>query len=90
MGIIDTTDVQHYLSFLRMAGCKPWHVNGVDSMGFTLHDPMIRTIAEFIQQCLDDGVLKAEPLWDSRYALPQDGVYATIVYANWFGKILAS
>ena len=90
MGVIDTTDVQHYLSFLRMAGARPWRVLDTASMEFDLHSPLIRTTAAFIQRCLDDGVLHAEPLWDGRYALPKDDRYATIVYANWFGKILAS
>lgn len=90
MGILDTTDVQHYLSFLRMAHAKPWDVTGANSLAFHLDDPLVRDTADFLQQCLDDGVLKAEPLWDGRYASPADGTYATIVYANWFGKILAS
>lgn len=90
MGVIDTTDVQHYLSFLRMARVKPWSVTGLESIDFHLDSPLVKDTADFIQQCLDDGVLKAEPLWDGRYALPKDGTYATIVYANWFGKILAS
>lgn len=90
MGVIDTTDVQHYLSFLRMAHAKPWSVTGPDAIDFHLDDPLVRDTAAFIQQCIDDGVLKAEPLWDGRYASPKDGTYATLVYANWFGKILAS
>ena len=90
MGIIDTTDVQHYLSFLRMAHGKPWTVTGTDSISFQLTDPVIQKTARFIQRCIDDGVLKAEPIWDGRYALPPDGAFATFIYANWFGKILAS
>lgn len=90
MGIIDTTDVQHYLSFLRMAHGKPWTVTGTDSISFHLADPVIRKTVRFIQRCIDDGVLKAEPIWDGRYAAPADGTFATLIYANWFGKILAS
>ena len=90
MGIIDTTDVQHYLSFLRMAHGKPWTVTGSDSISFQLADPVIQKTVRFIQRCIDDGVLKAEPIWDGRYALPEDGTFATFIYANWFGKILAS
>ena len=90
MGIIDTTDVQHYLSFLRMAHGKPWTVTGTDSISFHLADSVIRKTVRFIQRCIDDGVLKAEPIWDGRYAAPADGTFATLIYANWFGKILAS
>lgn len=90
MGIIDTTDVQHYLSFLRMAHGKPWTVTGTDSISFHLTDPAVKKTVRFIQRCIDDGVLKAEPIWDGRYATPADGTFATFIYANWFGKILAS
>lgn len=32
----------------------------------------------------------ARAIWDGRYASPADGTFATLIYANWFGKILAS
>lgn len=32
----------------------------------------------------------ARTIWDGRYASPADGTFATLIYANWFGKILAS
>lgn len=90
MGIIDTTDVQHYLSFLRMAHAKPWSVTGTNSIEFHLADRKVEETVRFIQRCIDDGVLKAEPIWDGRYASPADGTFATVIHANWFGKILTS
>ena len=90
MGVIDTTDVQHYFSFFRMAGVKPWKIEDMNKVEFDLDHPYMQMTARFIKQCLDDGVLKAEPLWDGLYALPADGTYLTIVHADWFGKIIAS
>ncbi|KAB5607736.1 extracellular solute-binding protein [Bifidobacterium jacchi] len=90
MGILDTTDVQHYLSFFRMAGAKPWVVENDTAIRFQMTDDRVRFVAKFLQQCLDDGVLKAEPLWDNRYMLPTSGTYLTMTYANWIGKILAA
>lgn len=90
MGLIDTTDVQHYLSFFRSAGVKPWTVENDTTIAFRMGDERVRMVAEFIQHCFDDGVLKAEPLWDNRYMLPKSGTYLTVTYANWLGKILAS
>lgn len=31
----------------------------------------------------------ARAIWDGRYASPADGTFATLIYANWFGKILS-
>ncbi|KAA8817343.1 extracellular solute-binding protein [Bifidobacterium callitrichos] len=90
LGILDTTDVQHYLSFFRMAGAKPWVVEGDSTIRFQMTDDRVRFVAGFLQQCLDDGVLCAEPLWDNRYMLPASGKYLTVTYANWLGKILAA
>lgn len=90
MGILDTTDVQHYLSFFRSAGVKPWTVENDTTIAFHMSDERVRLVAEFIQHCFDDNVLKAEPLWDNRYMLPKAGSYLTVTYANWLGKILAA
>ena len=90
MGIIDNSDVQHYLSFLRMARAKPWSVTETNSIEFHLTNRKVKETVDFIQRCIDDGVLKAEPIWDGRYASPADGTFATVIHANWFGKILTS
>ncbi|TPF86692.1 hypothetical protein BW13_04105 [Bifidobacterium sp. UTCIF-37] len=90
LGVLDTTDVQHYLSFFCMAGAKPWVVEGDSTIRFQMTDDRVRFVAGFLQQCLDDGALCAEPLWDNRYMLPASGKYLTVTYANWLGKILAA
>ncbi|MBT1172133.1 extracellular solute-binding protein [Bifidobacterium sp. MA2] len=91
MGALDTNDVQHYLSFFRAAGVRPWTVENDSTIAFHMTDEMVVSVARFLQQCVDDSVLKAEPLWDNRYMTPPDsGSYLTITYANWLGKILAT
>ena len=90
MGLIDTTDVQHYLAYFRSAGVKLWTVNDDSTITFHMTNEPSRMIAQSIQLGIDTGVLHAEPMWDNRYMLPQTGTYLTITYANWLGKILAS
>ncbi|RSX54179.1 LacI family transcriptional regulator [Bifidobacterium goeldii] len=90
MSILDTTNVQHYLSFFRSARVQPWRVEDNTTIAFHMTDELMVSVAEFIQQCLDDGVLAAEPMWNNRYMLPDSGKYLTVTYANWLGKILAA
>ena len=90
MGLIDTTDVQHYLASFRSSDVKLWTVEDDSTITFHMTDEPARIIADFIQQGIDAGVLNAEPMWDNRYMLPKSGTYLTVTYANWLGKILAS
>ncbi|NMM97642.1 extracellular solute-binding protein [Bifidobacterium olomucense] len=90
MGLIDTTNVQHYLATFRSAGVKLWTVENDSTITFHMTDEPARIIADFVQQGLDASVLNAEPMWDNRYMLPKSDTYLTITYANWLGKILAS
>ncbi|MBW3089852.1 extracellular solute-binding protein [Bifidobacterium miconisargentati] len=90
MGVLDTTDVQHYLSFFRSACVRPWTVEDDSTITFHMRDDLVRSVAEFIQQCIDDGALRAEPMWDNRYMRAESGTYLTVTYANWLGKILAA
>ncbi|WP_165773739.1 extracellular solute-binding protein [Bifidobacterium felsineum] len=89
MGVLDTTDVQHYLSFFRSACVRPWTVENDSTIIFHMRSDLVRSVATFIQQCIDDGALNAEPMWDNRYMRAKSGTYLTVTYANWLGKILS-
>lgn len=89
MGVMDTT-MQYYLAFLRAAGLRPWRMDGPDRIAFDLEDPRIGEVASFLQRCLDDGVLTVQRTWDGRYATIRDGLVATVLNGNWYGKIIAA
>lgn len=89
MGVLDTS-MQYYLAFLRSAGARPWKLMATDRIAFDLDDPRMLQAAEFLQGCLDDGVLIAHPIWDGRYVTIRDGQTATLLHGNWLGKIIAS
>ncbi|NMN00376.1 Periplasmic binding protein-like domain-containing protein [Bifidobacterium sp. DSM 109958] len=89
LGVMDTT-MQYYLAFLRAAGLRPWRMDGPDHITFDLADPRIGEVASFLQRCLDDGVLVAQRTWDGRYATIRDGLVATVLNGNWYGKIIAA
>ncbi|MBW3080548.1 extracellular solute-binding protein [Bifidobacterium saguinibicoloris] len=90
MGLLDLGNVQHYLSFFRAAGVRPWTVEDDSTIAFHMTDEMVVSVARFLQQCIDDGALNAEPMWDNRYMQPRSGSYLTVTHANWVGKILAA
>ena len=89
LGVIDSA-MQYYLAFLRSAGVCPWRLEEDGKIIFNLNDPRIRDVTAFLQRCIDDGVLIALPMWDGRYATMKEGITATILQGNWFGKILAA
>lgn len=89
LGVLDPS-MQYYLAFLRSAGLRPWRMQSPDRIVFNLGDPRIREVTGFLQQCLDDGAFVPHRTWDGRYATIRDGLTATVLHGNWFGRIIAS
>lgn len=89
MGFINTTDAQHYLSFFRTAGAAPWQQETLSDISLTLDGEGMRQTAGFIQRCIDDGVLTAEPVTAPGFRRKlAEGRFAAIIHASWYANVI--
>ncbi|PJM79714.1 extracellular solute-binding protein [Bifidobacterium scaligerum] len=95
MGLLDTSRSQPYWMFFHMNDATPWSVDEKRNIiTFRFGDERVQRTAQFIQQCINNGVLRQES-WSlarnySYVPAIGNGEYATIVHANWLGRMIAA
>lgn len=87
MGVLINNDISCFTDLLRSAGARPWKVNSVDDISLSMTSGTTKEFIEFLQKCLQDGVMEAAPGWtDAFNRATNEGTYATYISQNWQGN----
>lgn len=87
MGVLINNDISCFTDLLRSAGARPWKVNSVSDINLNMTTGNTKEFIEFLQKCLDDGVMEAAPGWTDEFnRATNEGTYATYISQNWQGN----
>lgn len=89
MGFIDKNATKQWSTWYRQAGVKLWDVPSATSVSLNMNSDSVKTVSDFLQKCIDDGVL--EPVATGTDEFNRDigeGRYATWIDENWRGNLI--
>ena len=86
MGYISSNDAS-LIDVLRTVGARPWTVKDTTDIDFSLTTGRVAEFINFIQRCLDDGVLRSTAAFTDEFNREiNDGVYVTRLEGCWQGN----